>query len=77
MYSTLIAEAIGTADPATLAVVEELMRTDRTGLDGLTRSQFDREARLAFSDMALMAAAGALPEYCEALGLEMPAQVTI
>ena len=68
-YATLIAEAIGTDNPATLSVVEELMRTDRTGLDGLNRVQFIAEARAAFADMQLMSAAGALDEYREALGL--------
>lgn len=77
MYGKLIAEAIGTADPATVAVVEELMRTERTGLDGLTRGQFDREARIAFADMALMAAAGELSGYCQAFGLDVPSRVNV
>jgi|AAFX01.1.fsa_nt_gi hypothetical protein len=68
-YATLIAEAIGTDNPATLSVVEELMRTDRTALDGLSRAQFIAEARAAFADMQMLAAAGALDEYRDALGL--------
>ncbi len=68
-YAMLIAEAIGTDNPATLSVVEELMRTDRTALDGLNRAQFIAEARAAFADMQMLAAAGALGEYRDALGL--------
>ncbi len=77
MYATLIASAINTADPAVVAVVEELMRTDRTALDGLSLAQFNREARTAFADMVLLAAAGALTEYCEAFELDVPAHINI
>jgi hypothetical protein len=71
-YAREIARAIGTEDPATLAVVEELMRTDRTGLDGLRAAEFTVLARQAHRDMHTLDAAGALIEYCDALGLAVP-----
>ena len=77
MYATLIASAVNTTDPATVAVVEELMRTDRTALDGLSNAQFNRAARTAFADMVLLASAGALAEYCEAFDLAVPAHINI
>ena len=72
-YSDLIGQAIRRDNPATLAVVEEIMRTERTGLDGLTKARFDHAARLAYADVQLLAAAGMLADYCDALGLDMPA----
>lgn len=45
-YAKLIAEAIGTTDPATLALVEQVMRDDAGGaLDGLTPAAFGAMAR--------------------------------
>jgi hypothetical protein len=72
MYRTLIAEAIGTSDPARTALVEEIMRTNRTALDHLSAAQLTKAARLAYADMLLMAAAGMLPFYCQTLGLAVP-----
>jgi hypothetical protein len=77
MYASLIGNAIGTTDPATAAVVEDLMRTNRTGLDDLDPAQFARLARTAYADVALLAAAGELGTYCDALGLETPSNVRI
>ena len=76
-YAKLIGEAIGTTDPATLALVEELMRADRTALDGLTRPAFIRAARDTYADAAMLAAAGELGMYCEALGLTTPTALYI
>lgn len=71
-YKERIAAVIGTTDLPTLALVEELMRTDRTGLDGLSRSEFDALARQSYTDARLMAEAGQISMYCEALGLVVP-----
>jgi hypothetical protein len=71
-YATAIAAAIGSTDPAMIALVEEIMREDRSGLDSLPRAQFDAEARSARADIAGLAAAGLLQEYCDALGVATP-----
>lgn len=77
MYDTLIAEAIGTTDPATVAVVEEVMRVERPALDALSLAQFNRAARTAYADVVLMAAADQLAFYCEALQIETPSVIRI
>ena len=62
-YMDLISEQIEDpyrTDPATLALVEELMRADRTSLDGLSRAEFARAAREAAAEAAELHAAGRL-----------------
>lgn len=76
-YKERIAAVIGAADLPTLTLVEELMRTDRTGLDGLTGAQFDLLARKSYGDAQLLAAAGELRTYCEALGLAVPTRFSM
>lgn len=76
MYKEAIAASVGTTDLATLALIEDLMRAERTGLDGLSREQFRTAARRAMADAQLMAAAGELRGYCEALGLALPMRFT-
>lgn len=71
VYEQLIAVAIGESDPATLAVVEDIMR-DGQALDGLTRAQFVARARQAHEDMQILAATGQLVGYCAAVGLPTP-----
>jgi hypothetical protein len=73
-YARLIADTIGSDDTAALAVVEDIMRTDRTGLDGLSRPEFVALAREAHGDMRAMGAAGMLAGYCKARGLAVPAR---
>src|SRR5262249_51149825 len=60
-YAALIADVIGTDDPATLALVEELMRTDTGGpLDALHPAAFRDAIAVALADAATMAYAGQL-----------------
>jgi hypothetical protein len=69
----LIAEAIETADTDTIALVEELMRADRTGLDSLSPAEFRTAAREASLEALLMHNEGILAAWCDALALAMPA----
>lgn len=72
-YQRYIAEAIGVQDQPTLALVEELMRTDRTGLDGLDPKAFAALALQSLSDARGLHYDGQLAFYCGALGLDLPA----
>lgn len=72
-YAQSIAEAIGTADAATVALVEDLMRINRTALDHLTAADFAIEARNARDDIEGLRAIGQLDDYCKAMGLAVPA----
>ena len=71
-YAQLIAESIGTDEPATVALVEDLMRDGRTGLDDLTPAAFRALARQAHADIAIMREAGQLDYYCQVVGLVIP-----
>jgi hypothetical protein len=72
-YAKLISEMTGSTDDATLALIEELMRSERTALDYLSPGQFRRAAFDAVTDMREMHEAGTLAGYCKALGLTIPA----
>jgi hypothetical protein len=72
-HKQAIAQAIGTADPATLALVEDLMRTEAGTLDALSARRFAALARRCAADVALMHDEGMLLDYCSALGLTVPA----
>ena len=72
-YTKLIAEAIEETDPATLAIVEEFMRTERTALDSLTLAGFRAAAREAAAEAVGMHAAGMLAGWCDAFQLAIPA----
>lgn len=71
-YRQRISVVIGERDPAVLAVVEDLMRDGRSGLDALTPARFDTAARAAYADVAALAASGCLAEYCAGVGLPVP-----
>ena len=80
-YAALIAQDTRTADPATVALVEDLMRSERSTLDGLSRDEFTRLARRSYRDARAWASCGAvdgitLADYCEAMGLAYPAALT-
>lgn len=75
-YADLIAEIAGTTEPAAVALIEELMRSERPALDSLTAAEFAAAVRDAVYDAAEMEAGGWLPSYCEALGLAVPPGVT-
>jgi hypothetical protein len=70
-YSKLIAAQTG-ADETTAALVEELMRSDRTALDGLSVPEFTAAAHRALREAIEMAAAGMLRGWCKAMGLAAP-----
>jgi hypothetical protein len=72
-YQKLIAETARTEDPATLALLEELMRTWSPTLDGLTRPRFDALVAEATAAAAELAATGELIMFCQATGLAVPA----
>lgn len=76
-YQELIGAAVDTTDIATIKVVEDIMRAERTALDGLSPAQFTRAARTAYADVIALAGAGHLVEYCEALGLDVPASIVL
>jgi hypothetical protein len=59
-------------DSATAVLLEELMRGERTGLDGLTLAEFDTAIVQALADAAELAQSGLLAGYCSALGIETP-----
>lgn len=75
-YDTLIAEAItsagypGHADEATVALIEDCMRTNRTGLDHLTREAFTLEVALLIED--LVSDPEATATLCRILGFATP-----
>lgn len=56
-YAAGIAEAIGTVHVATVAAVEELMRTEHRTLDHLDRTRFDALARECHAEIAAMSPA--------------------
>lgn len=77
-YTACISSAINLEDPATLALVERLMR-DQTGgvLDHLDANAFDRLARQAYGDGRAWDAIGeingcTLADYCRANNLTQP-----
>jgi hypothetical protein len=72
-YMQAIAQALGTADPATLALVEDLMRTEAGTLDALSAKRFTALARRSAADAEMLHREGALLDYCSALGLTVPA----
>jgi uncharacterized protein (UPF0264 family) len=72
IYAPRIARAIDTNDSATIALVEDLMRDGRSGLDGLSTTAFARVAREAMATALVIALAGELVDYCEAVGLAVP-----
>lgn len=72
-YQQAIAEAIETTDSATVALVEDLMRTEAGTLDALSPKRFATLARRSAADVAMLHREGALPDYCSALGLTVPA----
>lgn len=75
-YGSIIAQAItdagypAHADPATLALIEDCLRTDRTALDHLTREELAIEACLELAD--LTGHPDDTRTLCELLGLEVP-----
>jgi hypothetical protein len=73
-YAQSIADATGTTDPATLALIEQLMRDDNGGvLDSLTPADFDAAIPVAIAGAAELAAFGLLAGYCDAMRLAVPA----
>lgn len=76
-YRALIGEAIDSADPNLLRLVEEFMREEHGTLDALSRAAFIRSARTAYSDVLVWHASGALhgvtlADYCEGFGFDCP-----
>ncbi|PZG47457.1 hypothetical protein C1I98_13380 [Spongiactinospora gelatinilytica] len=69
MYATAISHAIGRTDPATVAVVESVMRDGRTGLDGLYADEF---ARKSWEKVHLLHQGGGLTDWCAAFHLAVP-----
>lgn len=72
-YQELIREAIASTgdtrtDDATCAIVEDLMRTNRSGLDHLSRDEFMAEAAGWLAEVD----APFVRDYCDALQLEVP-----
>lgn len=79
-YQELIREAIASTsstrtDDATCALVEDWMRIDRSGLDGLSRSEFDALATGCFLD-SLAADTEFIRHYCEVSLLDVPEWAT-
>jgi len=77
-HTALISSAIGLEDPATLALVERLMR-DQTGgvLDHLDATTFDHLARQGYEDGRAWDTIGeingcTLADYCRANDLTQP-----
>lgn len=76
-YSSIISDALTEAgyphhtDPATLALVEDCMRTQRTGLDHLSREDFLVEVAIIIGDLVTH------PDHtrtlCDLLGFALPA----
>lgn len=72
-YAEAIARAIGEQDRATVTLVEDLMRVERTGLDSLTADQLAAAAREALAVAKALARLGQLRDYCKAVGIDAPA----
>lgn len=81
-YAALIAQATDQRDPATLALVEELMRENTGGvLDHLSAPRFAALAREAYVDAQTWQRVGpingvTLADYCAVLGLTVPSWVS-
>lgn len=77
-YAALIAQATDQRDPATLALVEELMREETGGvLDHLSAPRFTALARESYLDAQAWQRLGpingvTLADYCTVLGLTVP-----
>lgn len=77
-YAALIAQATDQRDPATVALVEELMREETGGvLDHLSAHRFANLARESFADAQAWQRLGpvngvTLADYCTVLGLTVP-----
>lgn len=74
-YAKTIAETIGTDDPATVALVEELMRCEIRTLDHLSPEAFRDLAHTSLLDAREMARDDELGNFCAAYGLEVPTVV--
>jgi hypothetical protein len=72
-YGRTIAGLIGTGDPATVNLIEELIRAGRTSLDGLDATAFGLAVAEAVTDARDLAEAGGLEAWCQAYGLAVPA----
>lgn len=76
-YPALIAAAIGSTDPALLALVEDFMRLEGGTLDALSAPRFAVIARQCLADVTAWREAGSvdgydLAGYCAAMGLDYP-----
>jgi hypothetical protein len=76
-YAAHIAEGIGSADPALLALVEDFMRLEHGTLDALSAGRFTTAARRALADVLAWRDAGdvdghTLGEYCATMRLDYP-----
>lgn len=76
IYTAAISNSIGRTDTESLALVEELMRVNRTALDHLSSSELAAIAREAFEDARLMDELDMLASYCQMLGLGIPEWAT-
>lgn len=64
-YGQRIGQAIGYGDPATVELIEDLMRAEARGaLDHLDGEQFDGLARECAQELVFMHAEGRLRQYC-------------
>lgn len=71
-YQRLIGDILATTDPALTALVEEFMRLDLTGLDGLSPEQFAADARQAHRDVVSLFDMGELDNICRAYQIPVP-----
>ena len=46
-YRKMISDVTGITDPTVVGALEEIMRVDHPTLDGLSRAEFDSEARIS------------------------------
>jgi hypothetical protein len=81
-YAALIAQATDQRDPATIALVEELMREEAGGvLDHLSAARFTALTRESYLDARAWQRLGqingvTLADYCTVLGLTVPSWVS-
>lgn len=71
-YQTQIAQTAGTTDPATINIIETLMRNEHGTLDALTPGQFTRAVMDAIALAAMLEQDHMLTSWCDGHGLALP-----
>ena len=72
-YGDRIKNVIGDEDEDLAQLVEDMMRSGRSGLDNLSPAEFTSLTRLSLGLVLELVEAGEIDTYCELIGLNTPA----